>query len=381
VEELSHHFEKVFIHENSRGTKLAQRAFEFFPNDRIQWVQEKPMADIEGRLSALEFERSKRLLYITRFEGAFFKQCPGAQSVACCNYFVLNLGQQCNMNCSYCYLQSYINSPALTLYSNISDAIHELESMRALHGDLPVRVGTGEVMDSLSLDEFTLHSADLIEFFRRAPKWKLEFKTKSDKVDQFLDVPHAGNVFVSWSINPQYIISREEHRTASLEARLRAARKCADRGFKIAFHMDPMIWHSEWRENYGELIDTLTSQFTPDELPQISVGALRFQPEQRHMMRERFGMKSLVTNSEVFLSRDGKLRYDQSVRNEMFNFVVDRFRQKNSKWRVWLCMESPESWLSTFQATPRKIQELEPLFKPLPNPKTLAQATIAGAVL
>lgn len=368
---LKNHFDRVYIHEKARESRLASRALAVFGADRVEWVADRPLSSVQGALSPSEFERSKRLLYITRFEGAFFKQCPGAQNVACCNYFVLNLGQQCNMNCSYCYLQSYINSPMLTLYSNVDDAIKELESMRERHADLPIRIGTGEVMDSLSLDELTLHSADLIEFFKTVPKWKLEFKTKSDSIGQFVELPHAGNVFVSWSINPQYVISREEHGTAALEARLTAARRCAEQGFKIAFHIDPMIWHPEWRENYGALIDRLTELFTPDELPQISLGALRFQPEQRHMMRARFGMKSLITSAETFLSRDGKLRYDQETRNEMFRFVVERFRAHNPKWKVWLCMESPESWLSTFEATPRNVKELEPLFRPLPNPKTL----------
>ncbi|HEX4925050.1 MAG TPA: radical SAM protein [Bdellovibrionales bacterium] len=371
---LKNHFERVYVHESARGSRLAARAAEFFGAARIEWVSERPLAAVQGALSPSEFERSKRQLFITRFEGAFFKQCPGAQNVACCNYFVLNLGQQCNMNCSYCYLQSYLNSPLLTLYSNIEDALQELAAMRERHADLPIRIGTGEVMDSLSLDELTRHSVDLIEFFKTVPKWKLEFKTKSDNVGQFLDRSHAGNVFVSWSINPQYVISREEHGTATLERRLVAARQCADRGFKIAFHIDPMIWHPEWRENYGALIDRLMELFTPDELPQISVGALRFQPDQRHMMRARFGMESLVTSGELFLSRDGKLRYDQATRNEMFKFVVERFRANSPLWKVWLCMESPESWLSTFESTPRNVKELEPLFRPLPNPKALGVA-------
>lgn len=369
--ELNSAFERIFIHKDSRDSRLANRAVEIFETSKIEWVSEKPFGESQGKLSSSEFSRSKKNLFITRFEGKFFKQCPGAQNVACCNYYVLNLGQQCNMNCSYCYLQSYINSPLLTLYSNIDDALNELRAMGDANSKHPVRIGTGEVMDSLSLDELTLHSSTLIDFFRSFPNWKLEFKTKSNKVDQFLTTPHANNVVVSWSINPQYIVANEEHGTASLNDRLEAARKCLNNGFKIAFHMDPMIWHPEWRENYGGLVDEIVSRFTPDELPHISLGALRFQPEQRHMMRERFGLKSLALQGEMFLSRDGKFRYDQEARNEMFNFVIKRFREKDPRWKVWLCMESPESWVSTYSAMPRQIPELENLFRPLPKPVSM----------
>ena len=129
--QLREQFQKVFLHEEARGSELAERVIANFSQDQIQWVTERPMPERSGNLSASEYDQSKRMLYVTPFRGAFFKPCPGAQGVACCNYMILNLGLQCNMNCSYCYLQSYINSPLLTLYSNIDDAISELEQMAA----------------------------------------------------------------------------------------------------------------------------------------------------------------------------------------------------------------------------------------------------------
>jgi hypothetical protein len=95
------------------------------------------------------------------------------------------------------------------------------------------------------------------------------------------------------------------------------------------------------------------------------------------MMRERFGMKSLTLQGEMFLSRDGKYRYDQEMRNQMFNFVINRFREKDSRWKVWLCMESPESWISTYDSMPRQIPELETFFRPLPKPELVRKTGIS----
>jgi spore photoproduct lyase len=124
------------------------------------------------------------------------------------------------MNCSYCYLQSYLNSHVTKIFTNIDQALSELSEMAASFGDHSFRVGTGEVIDSLSLDEITLYSRKLIAFFNRHPNWILEFKTKSAKVDQFLDLATLGNTTVSWSINPSKIIEKEEHGTARLHERL-----------------------------------------------------------------------------------------------------------------------------------------------------------------
>ncbi|MGZ3723701.1 MAG: spore photoproduct lyase family protein, partial [Bdellovibrionales bacterium] len=300
MQRLIEKFEKVFIHQDSASSPLAQRLISLFPAVKIEFVSARPLPEVSGELSSREFTRSKKLLYICNYPGKFFKRCPGSRpGLACCNYFVLNWGLQCDMNCSYCYLQSFINTPLLTVYSNLEDALGELSALGM--SDQILRIGTGETVDSLSLDELTLYSRRMIEFFRAYPKWNLEFKTKSDKVDQFLDVEHAGNVIVSWSVNPEHIVSREEHGTASLAARLAAARKCIARGFKVSFHIDPMIYHPEWRENYALLIDAIATSFDPAEVPYMSVGALRFQPEQRAMMRERFGLNSYVTSAETFV--------------------------------------------------------------------------------
>jgi spore photoproduct lyase len=318
-------------------------------------------------LSPRDFDRSKRWLYLAPFKGSFFKQCPGAGGMVCCNYFVLNLGIQCNMNCSYCYLQSYVNTPVLTVYTNIEQALQELDELASLHPDKPYRVGTGEITDSLSLDELTCYSRRLIDFFKKYPRWNLEFKTKSSRVDGFLDMEHAGNVTVSWSINAPLVVEREEHGTASLDLRLASARKVLARGYRVGFHIDPMIWHSEWRESYSELVRRVTENFTPEDVPSVTVGALRFQPEQKIMMKERFGMSSLVNRGELFPTREGKLRYDQELRNEMFKFVMDEFRHHDAKWKVWLCMENSETWAGTHGEMPSRLPELKDFFRPLPK--------------
>lgn len=359
---LLNRFDQVFIDENSRSSLLAKRLQSIFPKEKISFVSSQPLAKAKGDLSAQEFDRSKRNLFVTPFKGKFFKRCPGSRpGLACCNYFVLNWGLQCDMNCSYCYLQSFINTSALTIYSNLDQALSELRAMDSMR-DSKLRVGTGETVDSLSLDELTLYSHELITFFRDYPNWQLEFKTKSSKVDQFLEVPHAGNVIVSWSINPQEVIENEEHDTASLAERLAAAQKCSDKGFQIAFHIDPIIWHKNWRQNYTQLVKEVTQRFEPSQMPYISVGTLRLQPEQRHMMRERFGMRSWVNQAELFQSKDGKLRYDQSLRDEMYQFVIAQFKKASPDWKLFLCMETPETWLATAGKSPFKEETLATLF-------------------
>jgi len=358
-------FDHIYIDPQSQDSTVAQRVRALFAPEKIHVVEKPPMGVQAPQMSAAEFARSKRTLWLTPFKGEFFKRCPGSRpGLSCCNYFVLNWGLQCDMNCSYCYLQSFLNTPVLTIYTNLEKALAELTALAPTMAQQKLRVGTGETVDSLSLDPITLFSRDLITFFRDYPNWTLEFKTKSAQVAQFIETPHAGNVIVSWSVNPQTIVEREEHGTASLSERLQAARLCREKGFSIAFHIDPMIWHPEWQSSYATLVDLICNEFTPEDVPYMSVGALRFQPEQRALMRERFGLKSLVTQAEVFTSRDGKMRYDAQLRQEMFQFVLNRFRQNSENWRLFMCMETPETWIQTRGQSPFKDSSLNDLFDP-----------------
>lgn len=269
------------------------------------------------------------------------------------------------MDCSYCYLQSFLNTPYTVLYTNIDKALMELSEMHASHSNSRVRVGTGEVVDSLSLDPLTLYSKTLIDFFRDKPTWNLEFKTKSAFVENLLEVPASSNVIVSWSINPQYVIENEEHGTASLADRLLAAQRCLQHGYQIAFHIDPVIWHTDWKANYSKLAETIHATFRPQDLPYISLGALRFQAEQRDIMRERFGMDSWVTRAEMFKSSSGKMRYDQTLREEMFQTILKKFKDLDPQWKIFLCMETPETWLNATGELPYKQENIRSLFKPL----------------
>ena len=159
-------FRHVFIHEDCEDSEVVYRIQSLFPKERVSFVSERPFPESMGSLSAEEFNRSKTHIYVENFKGEFFKRCPGARpGLTCCNYFVLNLGLQCDMNCSYCYLQSFINTPLLTIYANIDKAIDELRKISQTCSGQKFRIGTGEVIDSLSLDPITHYSKRLIHFF------------------------------------------------------------------------------------------------------------------------------------------------------------------------------------------------------------------------
>ena len=345
--------------EDSPITKNVLRCLPDVPVETIASAEDKVQ---EFRQSDLSISGAKRLMMLARQKGRFFRACQGQNSKAeipniCCDYFVINFASNCHLECTYCFLQSYLTFPYLIVYTNVEDLLKELEEAFSAEPDRVFRVGTGELSDSLALDPLTGYSPYLVEFFASQPNALLELKTKTNCIERLLTLDHRNRTVVAWSVNPPEIQHREELKTSRLEARLAAAVRCVAAGYRVAFHFDPMVHHEGWREAYDTLVDQLFSAVDADAIAWISLGGLRMPLTQRDLMRERFPHSRLV-QGELVPAADGKLRYFKPIRLELYRHLLDRIRSRAPSVRVYACMERPEIWRKAFGEVPGSNREL-----------------------
>lgn len=294
----------------------------------------------------------KRHLLLCRNKGKFFKPCPGTKEYQCCGYNVLNIGMNCPMDCVYCILQAYLNNPWLSFFVNKEELFQELEDELQANPETLYRIGTGEFTDSLALDNLTGLSRHLIHFFKNKKNAVLELKTKSDVIDTLLEVEHGGRTIVSWSLNSPKIVQQEEIRTASLDQRLEAALQCAERGYRLAFHFDPIIYHEGWQEGYRETITRLFEKVPAEKIVWISLGALRFIPHLKTIATQRFP-GSRFFYQEFIEGLDAKSRYFRDQRIEMYKLIADELNKYVSRQTcVYFCMESDMIWQEVFGFVP-----------------------------
>lgn len=290
-------------------------------------------------------------------KGRFLKPCPGTRNYLCCGYQVLNWVLGCPFQCVYCILQEYLGDHGITLFVNLDDAFKEIRGSSSA-GDRIVRIGTGELADSLALETRISLSARLVRFFRDLPGVVLELKTKSGNVDALQGLAHGGHTIISWSVNPPSVIQEAERGTTSLKTRLEAARKCQESGYPIGIHFDPMIWTEDWQDEYHELVRTVLRTLDPARIIWISMGALRYPPSlHSRLVSSGFGLGELVPGL------DGKLRYLRPIRVQMFRSMVKWIREYGGDIFLYLCMESPEIWVGSMGWAPRDMRELDALFQ------------------
>lgn len=256
------------------------------------------------------------------------------------------------MDCVYCILQAYLNNPWLSFFVNIEDLFTELdETLDAEPGKL-FRIGTGEFTDSLAIDSLTGLSSHLVKYISRKNNAVLELKTKSAVIENLKDLNHNSKIVVAWSVNSPAIMWHEEIRTATLEERLGAALRCAEWGYKLAFHFDPVIWHDGWQEGYRHTIQQIFNNVPADRIVWISLGALRYLPHLKKIATGRFP-HSRFFYEEFIDGLDGKARYFRSQRVEMYTFMVRELSKYISdNTCLYFCMESDAIWKEVFGFSP-----------------------------
>ena len=293
-----YHPERILIDKAVSEEPLTRQICSRFPDvptyevKNYGWHKESSVTDpLKNPLS-----RGKKTLHLKYFQGTSIKACPGfSDNLVCCNYFTLDLIENCPFECTYCILQAFLNKPVITVHANLEDIMNQVRQRTSSQPDPLFRIGTGEHSDSLALDKTLGINQHVIQFFAALPNALLELKTKSNHVEHLLDLPHGGKTVISWSVNPQAIIKEEEFKTATLDERLNAARIASDAGYKGAFHFDPMSDYPDWKKGYQGLVEQIFDYISPNRIAWISLGTLRYISSLKSIVDDRFPI------SRVFL--------------------------------------------------------------------------------
>ena len=325
----------VYVETSVKDSALAARARIFFPKAEFKET------DGKTQVGSADFSKRTETLLIHQEKYDFLKPCPCSCGSAGCGYNLVNLGFGCRFECEYCFLQQYQNLHAVLLPANVDEFLTKIEQGNFRKGPfLRPRIGSGEFTDSLVFDDLTQYSQQLVPFFKKHPQWDFEFKTKSVNIGGLLQVGGCENVVVSWSVNSSKITDEAEHFTPNLTARLSAACDVARAGYRLGFHFDPVVIYDGYQQDYARTVEQMADTLPNDKIAWISVGTLRFSRELKKQIETRF-QKNFILDGEFLLDFDGKMRYSEPQRLEVYRFLVPLLRRAFPKAVVYLCMEDP----------------------------------------
>jgi spore photoproduct lyase len=351
---------RVFIERSVRDLPFTHELL-----GRLTSVPVQIVADVQEAVNALNsysdpLAEGKRSLLVARQRGPFIKRCPGTKNYICCGYRIINTATNCNLDCTYCILQSYLTIPLLVVYANREDLLAQLDSFLSSGQDDFYRLGTGELTDSLSLDPLFQHARLLVPYFADKTNAILELKTKTNHVEDLIPLEHGRRTVVSWSLNTETVAQREEQDAPPIKTRLEAAERCYRAGYRIGFHFDPLIEYPGWEREYRRVVKDIFQHVGPEGIAWISLGALRYPPGLDEIIRRRHPESEIVLG-ELFSGEDGKLRYFKPIRVKMFHHMNAWIKEHNPDVFVYLCMESDQVWRQALGWSPGDMATLSRL--------------------
>lgn len=304
-----------------------------------------------------DFEDKKENIFISANSGTFLRRCPGTKIYRCCNYHVFDIVEGCPYDCSYCILQSYLNHEYIKIFADTT--VIKTEFLN-LNKKGRFRVGTGELSDSLALDNIFEFSKFFVPIINSLENIQFEFKTKSSNIDNLLML-NPKNIVVSFSLNTDFIAKKEEHRAASVKTRLKSAKILAEYGYKIAFHFDPVVIYENAQKDYKKLIEDMTNEIKEESVEFISISTFRCIPSLIDIIRRKFPT-TIFTKYNYITGLDGKFRYFKTDRIQMLKFMYDEIKKEWKNVFIYFCMEHASIWNKIAEYDPGEREEFERYF-------------------
>jgi spore photoproduct lyase len=322
--------------EEIRAQKIAKRA-----KLPLQWLDKIPSLNGAKGIDKLRTERGVLLLrnrtssFIDQFQHPIGR---------CAKFHKLTTYNNCNFWCEYCYLYlTFRNMPISTHFVNYDKMFREIVSFDKTNIPDMLRVlNLGELCDPLAVEDITGFSEEVIPFVaKETRRTKLLFLTKSDNIDSLLNLEHGGRSIMSFSVNTDKVYQQLEHRTASPEARLKAAKKLQQAGYEIRLRIDPVILYSTWEKDYAYLVEKIFTYIKPER---ITIGEYRPSKGLASHIGSRFPESSLLKIHSGLINDGSKLRYPDEHRLTMFRVIIDAIKKHDKMVKIALCKEDTKIW-------------------------------------
>jgi spore photoproduct lyase len=341
--------ERIFLAKGSLKTtaraRFVQGILRLYPEAQITECPEIPHNRIDLRESdplTLHRKGKHTLVFGEHKSAVRFSQ---EQGNTCPNYWHFSPYGFCFYGCKYCYLAGTRvswHSPTVKIYLNLDEIIARIKRT-ANRLTSPTAFYLGKLQDGLSLDPLTGYSTVLVPFFAEEPFARQVILTKSAEVDRLLELDHRGHTILSWSINPPEICSRFEENVPPVDERIQAMKRCAEAGYPVRAVMMPLIPVRNWKQVYADFAQSLLAEV---KLHRLTLGGICIYRNARRLMERKLGRNNDISThiADGPPSSDGRMRYEPSLRIEMYRHILSIASRLRPGLELALCLEERPLW-------------------------------------
>ncbi len=336
---------KIFIEKDVVNSSVTRQILNKLPDITVEYIDDYRSIRVEGETVDYVFKKSKEYLALAGKRGELVKQFRCRDGIVGNMEYFISHGNNCRLDCEYCFLQCYFDNAVPTVFVNHDEMLDEITDILLAESDKKTVFHAGELCDALAFDDLTGLSCKLIPLFSEYPNARLELRTKTTTIENLLNLKTSDNIVVSWTFSPQIIVDTHEHKTPSLEERIRAAENVQTAGYNVGICLDPIILCDDWFDHYKTMLEMLIERLDIGKVKFISLGGFRYLPSLFKVIRER-NPQTTILMGEFVPCVDGKYRYFRPIRAEVYKEIGKVIRALTKDVKISLCMETPEVWNS-----------------------------------
>ena len=287
------------------------------------------------RSQSFRLQKRRPALILAHKSGRLVLPTPVTYGIGAERNFYFSHMLNCLYDCRYCFLQGMYRSANYVVFVNFEDFHRAIDEIASDDSNTAACFFSGYDCDSLAFEGVTGFVADILPVFRQRPQAWLELRTKSTRIEALLATEPLSNCIVAFSFTPQEVSESHEHKVPSVERRLTAMRRLAERGWRLGLRFDPLIYSDDFRSRYRTLFDQVFAALGDGDLHSASLGPFRLPSAFFKRLERMYNDESLVAGP--FEDHGGMVSYRKDLEAEMVGYCTEELLRRIPAERFFPC--------------------------------------------
>jgi spore photoproduct lyase len=324
-------FSHIYVEKSVADMPDTVRILNKFPQSHIIYIDHYKDVFCRSRQSSVLQHRTQNLVIAKKENNLVYAGAPVCQSFGNEHFYYTSCMMNCVFDCEYCYLKGMYPSGNVVLFVNLDDIFDEVYKLLQKH---PVYLCVSYDTDLLAVENIFGYTKRWVDFAERNTDLKIEIRTKSSCEKFLKEIAPSDNIIFAFTMSPDEIISKFEHKTASLDSRISCIELALDKGLKTRIAFDPMIYCKNWKSVYTDMFDKITGRIDLNKLLDISVGTFRISAEYMKNMRKEEPFSAAV--QFPYKNDNGYYHYPDEIMRDMEDYMVSMVSRYVEKDKIFL---------------------------------------------
>ena len=247
-------FSHIYVESQSIDSDIAKQSFKRFPKAKIIEIEDyKKIFNKNGQDFQIQ-KLSTKLILAKKQLPFIYPATDIIQDSGFSNFYYCTPILNCIYNCEYCFLQGMYSSANIVVFTNteeVKDAVKK-QILERRYPDEPLLLSLSYNTDILALENILPLTKQWIDFANNTDDLFMEIRTKSGLTSSFNKLKPSKKILFAWTLSPNNIIQKYEHKTPLLERRIMSIQKIVDSGWPVRLSFDPILIYPHWKEDYKQ---------------------------------------------------------------------------------------------------------------------------------